>query len=118
MHCICRSKSKHDAKEVEERFRQRVGDIAFWKSELDSKLSELKSGLDEAESQAGRVEQALAGCSAPLDAAEKCLAHRAQRQGVDRVEDNVQKHLQFEAETLRNSQILLKQTQMQVGEKG
>lgn len=35
---------------------------------------------------------------------------------MDRVEDNVQKHLQFEAETLRNSQILLKQTQMQVQE--
>ncbi len=99
---------------MEERFRQRVGDISFWKSELEAKLGEVKSAADDADSLAGRVEQALAGCAAPADAADKCLAYRAQRQGMDRVEDNVQKHLQFEAETVRNSQVLLRQTQMQV----
>ncbi len=71
-----RIKSKHDAKEVEERFRQRVGDIAFWKSELATKLSELKERLDEAMSQMDRVQHALAGCTEPLDVAEQCLANR------------------------------------------
>ena len=73
---LSRTKNRHDAKEVEERFRQRVGDIAFWKTELASKLSELKDRLDEAESQMGRVQQALAGCTEPLDVAERCLANR------------------------------------------
>ena len=44
------------------------------------------------------------------------LPPRAQRQGVDKVEDNVQKHLYLEADTIKNSQVLLRQTQMQVGE--
>lgn len=37
-----RQKSRADSKEVEAKFRQRVGDIAFWKEELDKKLAELK----------------------------------------------------------------------------
>ena len=55
----------------------------------------------------------IPGCTDPLAVTEKCLAHRAQRQGCDMVEDNVQKHLKFEADTLKNSQVLLKQTSMQ-----
>lgn len=61
---------------MEARFRQRVGDIEFWKGELEAKLAELKDVAGNLDSQAGRVEQALVGCSEPLDVAEKCLAHR------------------------------------------
>ena len=35
-------KTKQDAQEVDTRFKQRVGDIAFWKSELEGKLAEIK----------------------------------------------------------------------------
>ena len=35
---------------------------------------------------------------------------------MDKVEDNVQKHLYLEADTIKNSQVLLRQTQLQVGE--
>lgn len=52
---------KHDAAEVKTRFQQRVGDISFWKSELDLKLAELKEAIDEVECQRDRVIQALAG---------------------------------------------------------
>ncbi len=109
-------KTRHDAQEVDTRFRQRVGDIDFWKSELDKKLTELKDALEEAEEQKDRADQALASLSEPLAVAEQCLANRAQRQGVDRVDDNVQKHLNLEVETLKNSQVLLRQTQMQIAE--
>lgn len=109
-----RTKVKHDEREVDARFKQRVGDIAFWKGELDLKLGELEERLEDERAQCVRVESALAGCAEPLAVAEKCLAARAQRQGVDLVEDNVAKHLQFEVETLKNSQVLLKQTHMQV----
>jgi tektin-1 len=109
-------KTRQDAKEVETRFRQRVGDIDFWKSELEKKLSNLKDTLEEADEQKSRVDQALLSLQEPLAASEKCLANRAQRQGVDKVDDNVHKHLNLEVETIKNSQVLLRQTQMQIAE--
>ena len=111
-----KQKVKQDAKEVDARFRQRVGDIAFWKSELDGKLAELKDNLDDLDSQRIRVEQALEACIDPLKVSEQCLANRNQRLGADRVDDNVQKHLKLEIETLKNSQVLLRQTLLQVME--
>ena len=79
-----RIRTKQDQSEVKERFRQRVGDISFWKTELQKKLGELKTHLDELESQHIRVKQALEACSEPLSISEQCLAHRNQRQGIDR----------------------------------
>ena len=56
-----RQRLRQDATEEKERFRQRVGDIDFWKSELEKKLSELKEAIEAGESEAGRVNHALAG---------------------------------------------------------
>ena len=75
---------KQDQSDVGERFKQRVGDISFWKSELDSKLAELKEHLDELDSQHIRVRMGLQACDEPLDISQRCLAHRNQRQGIDR----------------------------------
>ena len=111
-----RLRARQDAREVDTRFKQRVGDIEFWKGELENKLTELKDGLEEAESQKARVDMALRALDDPLAAAEQYLASRAQRQGVDKVEDNVQKHLYLEVDTIKNSQVLLRQTQAQVAE--
>lgn len=86
-----RLKSKHDANEVEERFRQRVGDIAFWRSELEARLADLKSRLEEAESQMGRVGQAMEGCAQPLDVAERCLATRQGRRSCFSIRAAVKK---------------------------
>ena len=52
-------KTRQDEKEVDTRFRQRVGDIAFWKAELEGKLATLKEAVDGVESQHVRTEQAL-----------------------------------------------------------
>jgi hypothetical protein len=71
-----RNRTQRDAEEVDTRFRQRVGDIDFWKSELESKLAEMKNALDEIDSQRIRVESALAACSEPLAVAEQCVAYR------------------------------------------
>ena len=40
-------RTKQDQSDVSQRFKQRVGDIDFWKTELDKKLGELKEHLDE-----------------------------------------------------------------------
>ena len=53
------------------RFRQRVGDIAFWKTELDGKLAGLKDLIDDLDSQRIRVEQALDACTEPLSISEQ-----------------------------------------------
>ena len=79
-----RIRTKQDQNEVSERFKQRVGDISFWKTELQKKLAELKTHLDELESQHIRVNHALESCGEPLSISEQCLAHRNQRQGIDR----------------------------------
>ena len=108
--------TRQDNKEVDVRFRQRVGDIAFWKAELEAKLTALKDVLDDVDSQKIRCDHALGSCGEPLAISEACLADRMQRQGVDKVADNVEKHLEFEVETIKNSQILLRQTSMQIAE--
>ena len=72
-----RLRARQDAREVDTRFKQRVGDIDFWKSELENKLTELKDGLEEAESQKARVDMALGALDDPMAAAEQCLANRA-----------------------------------------
>ena len=64
-----------------------------------------KDALDEAESERIRVEQAFGALDEPLSVSEECLAYRNQRQGTDRVDDNVQKHLNFEVDTIKNSQV-------------
>eukprot|EP00095_Tigriopus_kingsejongensis_P002765 maker-scaffold845_size89356-snap-gene-0.17 protein:Tk02765 transcript:maker-scaffold845_size89356-snap-gene-0.17-mRNA-1 annotation:"cathepsin d" len=107
---------KQDHKEVQVRFRQRVGDIGFWKSELDTRLGTLKGVLEEMESQNVRVSQALSGCETPQRANEQCLAFRKQRQGVDNIKDNVERHLEFELQTVQSAELLLKQTQLQMVE--
>ena len=77
-------RTKQDQSDVKERFKQRVGDISFWKAELQKKLGGLKTHLDELESQHIRVQQAFSAISEPLSISEQCLAHRNQRQGIDR----------------------------------
>ena len=89
-----RWKTQQDEKEVDTRFRQRVGDIAFWKSELEGKLADLKREIEAVECKHIRIAAGLGSTSEPLSIAEKCFAHRAQRVGVDRCDDNVNKHLQ------------------------
>ena len=79
---------------MDTRFRQRVGDIAFWKSELEGKLADLKREIEAVECKHIRVAAGLGSTSEPLSIAEKCFADRAQRVGVDRCDDNVIKHLQ------------------------
>lgn len=64
-----------------------------------------QDAFDDVDGQKGRVEAALAAIPEPLAVAEECLANRNQRQGKDRVDDNVQKHLGFEIETMQNSQV-------------
>ena len=75
-------RQKKDAQEVRTRFQERVGDISFWKSELEAKLTELKEDISNVEVQRDRVGQALKATADPLNVAEKCLAHRNQRQGI------------------------------------
>ena len=89
---------------MDTRFKQRVGDIAFWKSELEGKLADLKREIEAVECKHIRIAAGLGATSEPLTIAEKCLAHRGQRVGVDRCDDNVNKHLQVlfvEKDTVR-----------------
>lgn len=102
-------KTRADKVEVDTRFKQRVGDIAFWKSELENKLADLKLEVEAVEAQNVRLEHAIGACREPLGVTEQCLAHRNQRQGVDSCDDNVQKHLQLEAATIQGVRSTLQQ---------
>ena len=61
---------------------------------METKLADLKREIEAVECKHIRIATGLGACSEPLSIAEKCLAHRAQRAGVDRVDDNVNKHIQ------------------------
>ncbi|XP_040568223.1 tektin-1 [Lepeophtheirus salmonis] len=112
-----KAKQKQDEKELTSRFKSRVGDIKFWQSELNLKLAKLRDELEELECQKNRVSKGIESIIEPINVIEKCIVHRGKRQGPDLVDDNVQKHLQFELETFKNTMSLLKHTESMMSEK-
>ena len=60
-------------------------------------MADLKREIEAVECKHIRIAAGLGATSEPLTIAEKCFAHRAQRVGVDRCDDNVNKHLQVKS---------------------
>jgi len=82
----------------------RLQDINFWKSELNHELDEMGKEINDLVAWKQRTENALKETEGPLQIAQECLFNREKRQGIDLVNDNVEKQLIKEVNTIRESQ--------------
>ncbi|XP_013403743.1 tektin-1 [Lingula anatina] len=103
-------RTEYTQRDVSKKLDQRIADLDFWKSELDNKLAELKTEIDNLLAFKTRVEKAIEACAEPLHIAQQCLANREKRKGIDLVHDDVQKELIKEVETIQGVMALLSRT--------
>ncbi|ESO95487.1 hypothetical protein LOTGIDRAFT_203870 [Lottia gigantea] len=97
-------------RDVNKKFQQRLDDIRYWKKELDDKLEGITTEVDNLLAFKNRVEKALEATDEPLHIAQRCLANREQRFGIDLVHDDAQKELIKEVETIQGVRALLQRT--------
>lgn len=79
--------------DVNKKLEQRINDINFWKSELDSQQDATENEIGMMLNFKSRLAKALADTELPLMIAQQCLANREKRRGVDLVHDNVEMQL-------------------------
>jgi tektin-1 len=75
------------------KFSQRIRDIAFWRQELEKKLTENVDETNLLLAKKKNLEEALIGTEFPLEVANLCLQFRTQREQVDLVHDAVEVQL-------------------------
>lgn len=92
------------------KFSQRIRDIAFWREELEKKLSENSKETGLLAVSKKKLEEALANTEFPLEVANQCLQFRSEREQVDLVHDAVEIQLIKEVEVLQGVQGLLQRT--------
>ncbi|XP_067654727.1 tektin-3-like [Haliotis asinina] len=95
--------------DVTKRLGDRVYDIAFWKTELNNEISAMATETENLKEYKRTLERALADTANPLHVAEECLMHREKRQGIDLVNDKVEKSLVKEVDVIRKCQTKMKQ---------
>ena len=105
-----------DETEVDEKLQLRVGDVEFWRGELDAKLAQLKEEISCMNNLKIRVDSEARSCTEPLNINQQCLTYRTGRQGCDLIRDDVDLSLDREMDQLKMSQGLLGQTSHQVAE--
>ena len=72
------------------KFSQRIQDITFWKSEIETCLSENESETGVLLEHKERLEEALQATRFPLEVANGCLGYREKRVNIDNVHDQVE----------------------------
>ena len=105
-----------DETEVDEKLQLRVGDVEFWRGELDAKLAQLKEEISSMNNLKIRVDSEAKSCTEPININQQCLTYRTGRQGCDLIRDDVDVSLDKEMDQLKMSQSLLGQTSHQVAE--
>lgn len=103
-------RTEHTQRDVSKKFEQRTADLTFWRNELDNKLAEITTEIDNLLAFKTRIEKAIEACAEPLHIAQQCLTNRQKRKGIDLVHDDVQKELIKEVETIQGVMALLQRT--------
>ena len=93
---LCREvddKTKRTQNDVGKKLGERIGDINFWKTEVQNETDNMITEIDALQRHKGVLEKALAETENPLHIAQECLYNREKRQGIDLVHDNVEREL-------------------------
>ncbi|XP_056414630.1 tektin-1 isoform X2 [Hyla sarda] len=103
-------------KDVNKKLEQRLDEIQFWKKELDNKLEDTVTDIEQLLAYKTRLEKALESCLEPLSIAQQCLVEREKRVGIDLVHDEVERELIKEVEVIQGVVALLQRTLEQITE--
>ena len=68
---------------VDVKLQLRVGDVEFWRGELDNKLAQLKDEIEESSNLKIRVDNEARSCSEPINITQQCMTYRTGRLGCD-----------------------------------
>jgi len=110
---LCREtddKTKRTQTDVGKRLGERIGDITFWKTELNHETDNMMSEIG-ALSEAKRIlEKALQETENPLHIAQECLYNREKRQSIDLVHDAPERELIKEVDVIKRCQERMRNT--------
>ncbi|KAK0049209.1 tektin-3 [Biomphalaria glabrata] len=104
---LCREaddKTKRTQNDVGKRLGERIGDINFWKNELNLETDNMISETNQLQEAKRVLEKFLAETENPLHLAQECLYHREKRQSIDLVHDNPEKALIREVDVIKRCQ--------------
>ncbi|CAG5132813.1 unnamed protein product [Candidula unifasciata] len=87
------ARTRNRQNDVTKRLGERVYDISFWKSELNNEINAMATEIENLKECKQTCEKALADSANPLHISEECLLNREKRQGIDLVNDDVEKSL-------------------------
>lgn len=102
------ARTRNRQNDVTKRLGERVYDISFWKSELNNEINAMATEIENLKEYKRTCEKALADTANPLHIAEECLMNREKRQGIDLVNDDVEKSLIKEVEVIKKCQAKMK----------
>jgi len=97
-------KTKRTQGDVGKKLGERIGDIQFWKNEVNNETDNMITEIESLNRAKGVLEKALAETENPLHIAQECLYNREKRQGIDLVHDNVERELIREVDTIKRCQ--------------
>jgi len=101
-------------RDVEGKLNQRIDNVKFWHSELSRQLAALNDETAQLEAYRKRLENGVAGCAQPLEAANHCLNNREGRVNIDLVHDDVQRELLTEVSCVNGVAAMLERALEQV----
>ena len=86
-------KTQRTQTDVGKSLGERIGDIQFWKNEVNNETDNMLTEVESLQRAKGILEKTLAETENPLHIAQENLYHREKRQGIDLVHDAVEKEL-------------------------
>ncbi|KAL8625268.1 hypothetical protein ACOMHN_030026 [Nucella lapillus] len=104
---LCREtddKTKRGQTDVGKRLGERIGDISFWKSEVDHETDNMISEVNALNEAKRIMEKGLQETENPLHIAQECLYNREKRQTIDLVHDHPEKELIKEVDIIKRCQ--------------
>ena len=93
---LCREtddKTKRTQTDVGKHLGDRIGDITFWKTELNHETDNMVAELNSLTEAKRILEKTLQETENPLHVSQECLYHREKRQSIDLVHDGPEKEL-------------------------
>uniref|UniRef100_T2M8E8 Tektin n=1 Tax=Hydra vulgaris TaxID=6087 RepID=T2M8E8_HYDVU len=103
--------------DVNKKIEQRIDEIQFWKSELDSQFLETENEIQNLLKYQKRTEAFLKMTEVPLEISKQCIKNREKRISIDLVYDDVEVQLLKEVEIIEIMRVKLTKTIAQVVEK-
>ncbi|XP_062573432.1 tektin-3-like isoform X1 [Saccostrea cucullata] len=110
---LCREtddKTKRTQSDVGKRLGERLGDIQFWKTEVQHETDNMITEINALQEAKRVLEKALAETENPLHISQECLYHREKRQAIDLVHDNPERELIKEVDIIKRCQEKMRNT--------